>query len=714
MSAYEHTRTRIFSQVQHIYRHTLDELAYNNQSAPFLNNAKDAIDYVFNVLYPRNKPNVATPADLPTGVDTPNVGDLPPELGDYRVVNDDGDGKNAGYLWAQYDGEASPSWHKVADFDWGINNVISGLLDQTQFLYVRKYGQTDYDPITELPLVGKDGGQRIYGGDLANQHLTLFANNGDPVGNTGFVQFADNVRPYDDLTFDLGTATERFLNGYFGTLVVGTATMTITSNLTTGLITDTSGEISFDDENIRTLGNVYGSNLVASNNLIVDNAIDTLTISTNSILSSTGSISFDDEDLSTSGTLLAGQTTIESDLVLSAGSITSASGAIDFDDEDLVTTGIIYGEAGSFGQLNVDALRLDNQRLSITATDANLELEANGTGIINLLSNLNTLDVNTTGVLDVDGEIQVDDLSLNGDLISSNTGLVQIADILSPDTDNAISLGQALFRFDNLFLSNSISNGVDAFLVDELLELRNSAYRDLARTQPAQTGDVLFYDSVNNVWLASVPDTEIDHTLLSNLTSGDAGHTQFAMLNGRAGGQTISGGTLVGQTLSLKANSLLGSSIIFDESSIRASVNNVYDLGASAEKFKDLYLAGQMYGARIENTVESSLGGLFQAGQIGRAVYATDTGFIYVNNGTQFRKVGHNTYNALHTGVALSAGVDVSSLIEDARNCIWQVVDVAGNEEVLGVTIQKTATVVTVVQDIPLPAGNYRLMGIEL
>lgn len=45
-----------------------------------------------------------------------------------------------------------------------------------------------------------------------------------------------------------------------------------------------------------------------------------------------------------------------------------------------------------------------------------------------------------------------------------------------------------------------------------------------------------------------------DHTQLSNLTTGDAGHTQFALLAGRAGGQTIHGGTLTTQTLLLRNN----------------------------------------------------------------------------------------------------------------------------------------------------------------
>jgi hypothetical protein len=45
-----------------------------------------------------------------------------------------------------------------------------------------------------------------------------------------------------------------------------------------------------------------------------------------------------------------------------------------------------------------------------------------------------------------------------------------------------------------------------------------------------------------------------DHTLLSNLTLGDAGHSQFALLNGRTLGQTLSGGILPAESLKLKSH----------------------------------------------------------------------------------------------------------------------------------------------------------------
>lgn len=53
-----------------------------------------------------------------------------------------------------------------------------------------------------------------------------------------------------------------------------------------------------------------------------------------------------------------------------------------------------------------------------------------------------------------------------------------------------------------------------------------------------------------------VDDKQFAHNGLSGLTTSDAGHTQFPLLNGRSGGQTIYGGTATGQILSLKGNSV--------------------------------------------------------------------------------------------------------------------------------------------------------------
>jgi len=578
MSYHDHARYKVVSETQHLYEHSLDEFFYSHPALPGNSNVQDALDYIFNVLYPKVKPEVATPADLPTGVDTPNVGDLPPAIGDQRLVVDDGDGNYAMYIFAQWDGDPiGGAWHKIADYDFGENNLIQGLLDQTQYLYFRKYGATDYDPVTELALTGQDAGQHIYGGDLENQNLILHANNGDPVGRSGFIYLDDDTAPYIDLGIDLGTATRRFEFGYFGSLVVGTATMTITSDGVSGSITDSSGLISFDNENLITTGDIDGSIITASTNLVVDDTVDQLIIGTASITSSTGAISFGDENISTTGTLQSGVATIDTTLSLATGLITDTSGQISFGDENLITTGDIDAAIGTLERLLIDDLVLDGNAITISTLDTSLALAANGTGVIDLQSITNAIDTNITGTLTVTGQADIDQVTIDGTAISV-VGDILTVPTLTPQAATT-DLGEIGATFRELYISNSIHDGTNNILISDLMRLRFNPWRNIGMSSPAVAGDILVYDGTQ--WLASTP-----------------------------------GGT--------------------------------------------------------------------------------------------------NKYRATHTDVELGSPINVSPGIGDARNCIWQLYEVATGELLQIPLITTLTTVAIETNTIPIPAGNYQLIGIEV
>jgi hypothetical protein len=713
MGIHDHIlRSNIVSEAQHSYDHELQEFPYSHPAFPGgpAGDAADALDYIFNVLYPRQKPAVATPADLPTGVDTPNVGDVAPTLYDQRFVNDDGDGNAAQYMFYKQDGQVAAQWNKIADVDWGENSVIQGLLDQTQYLYVRKFGTTDYDPLTELPLAGKDAGQHIYGGDTANQNLTLHATNGDDPGvHTGYVQVDDDFRPYDDLTFDCGTATERWNNLYAGTLIVGTATMTITSNGTTGLITDTNGQISFDDENLLTTGNVNAAIVTASTNLVVDDTVNSLTIGTGSILSSTGSISFGDENLSTTGTLASGVHTVSGTLILGSGSITDTGGAISFGDENLSTTGTLGAGVTTVEQLNVNDIRLDNDTISISTLNTDLRIQANGTGVISLDSAVSSGNITTVGTIDINGQLDVDSITLDGTSITVVGENLSVENLL-PDVDNGRDLGTAALRFQDIYFSGIISDGTGDLAAADLMRLDRVAFRDVAKTQPVQAGDALFYDSVSGKWLASAPDLEIDHGSINGLSDDD--HSQYALLVGRFGGQTLHGSNTTAESLLLRGNSVDGIGLDIGDH-VLPSADGSVNLGSGSRQFDDLYMTGEGFGFRAENGTEAAILAAGNAATVGRLWYGTDTGFLYADAGGTVSKIGNNSYNEIRTNVQLQTPTDVSASITDARNAIWQLVE-QSTGEILGVPLQIAATTITVANTVALPAGNYRLIGIEV
>ena len=94
------------------------------------------------------------------------------------------------------------------------------------------------------------------------------------------------------------------------------------------------------------------------------------------------------------------------------------------------------------------------------------------------------------------------------------------------------------------------------------------------------------YVAQSGIWTQSTPSSVVpvistsDHTALSNLELGDAGHSQFALLTGRAGGQTLSGGSsLSSEDLIIGANSIdptsgyvkIQSDVIMSDQTIRGS-----------------------------------------------------------------------------------------------------------------------------------------------
>jgi hypothetical protein len=713
----QHHRWAIWNQWQHPYKHNLAEFSFINPAIPGATNVEAAMNYILAVLYPNTEAAVANVAALPL------VGNT---LNDYRVVLDDGDGKQAAYRWEQREGEATPSWHKVMDMDWSSDSILAHLVDVTLPLYVSKNGRTDLD-VSGSAITGVYAGQSIYGGNAANQNLTLRANSGDGVGPaTGYVQVDDNFRPTQNNAFSLGTLTERFISGYFSTSV-----LVDTLTLASGLITDSSGNISFDDEALVTTGNITGD-ILTGTSLVASSGGNTLSISPTVISNSTGLISFADENLITTGIITAASGSQLGDITFTNGQIVSATGTISFDNENLITTGTINAGNSTFTRVDVDDLRLDSNSIVTTTLNQNLILSANGTGVVDIQSAMLTLGQTVTGTLSVTGQLNIDNIRVDGNIISSQdlngnitvapngTGNFVTSSIFRPSADGTLDLGTSGNRFKDLFLSGNISNGTDTFIVSELLDLRSTNYRDFARTSPAQAGDSLFYDSVNGVWLASAPDTEIDHGTVSGLLDDD--HTQYALLVGRSGGQTLIGGTLATNDLILDSTSHATKGFVKISSDLAPTVGASYsgswsgtDLGDATLYFRDIYVRGEMRGARLENFTVGTLPS--SSGQnVGRVVYATDVSKAYVDTGSQFKVLGVSKFiqDVSFNGIETVKDINVSSDITDARTAIWALHDNSDDFEKIYTSIKTTsASNVRITTNVPLAAGSYRLIGIE-
>jgi hypothetical protein len=705
MSVFEHSRWKIFNPAQHPYRHSLSEFLYVNPRMPGINSAEDALNYVISVLYPNYIGTYANPGALPVGAD-PN---------DYAIVTDDGDGNSAGYVWSVIDNAGQ--WIKRYDVDWSLESILAETVNRTQYMYAHKYGVTDLDQDGNA-LSGIRGGQTIYGGNLTNQHLTFNANSAD---GTGYVQTDNSFRPTQDGALDLGTSSLKWQDVYTGRVLAGTLT------LASGSITDSSGAISFGDEDLATTGTFAAAQGTFSGSATVS----TLSLAGAEITDSTGVISFGDEDLVTTGTWTMGGNTAIGDLILDDGSIVSNSGAIDFGANNLSTTGTFAAGAITGTSLNVDNLSLDGNTLSTTNADGNLSISPNGTGSVSITSALAlTGNFSTTNgnITTTNGQVNAGNLRLNGNTLSTQdangnlllgpngSGLVSVGGGLFPATDSALDLGKTGNVWNKLWIDGSIGGATEITLSD-LLTLRSVTFRDAARTQAAQSGDSLFYNGTQ--WLASAPDTEVDHGSITGL--GDDDHSQYALLAGRGGGQHLRGGVNSGSNLTLTSTAHATQGTIFLGSNTAPLLNASFsvtwsgrDFGGSSNYWRDMYMKGEFRGFRFENFTSATLP-TASASAKGRTIFSTDDNKIYADNGTAFQVVSVSRFisDTSWDGSTTQKDVTVTG-IADARNALWQLRDNSNSYEVMNVKISATsATNVRIDSSPALPAGSYRLIGLE-
>lgn len=696
---FQHGRYQIWNIGQHPYRHAPEDIAYTTAaSGGLITNIGQAMDWIFAVLYPNLESSVPDPASLPL------VGNT---LNDYRVVEDDGDGRQAGYRWEQREGDVAPQWYKIYDFDWSSDAILAAFLDITQDEYVHKQGRDDADE-TGTPLAGDLAGQHVYGGVTAGTHLTLHANAGDGVGaQTGFVQTEDPLRPFPGTTLDLGTTTERWNR------VWCTSAQVDTMLISTGSIIDSTGAIDFDDETLTTSTSVTAG---------------TLTISSGSIIDTSGTIDFGNENLTTTGTVTCDNvqalgsasafftgTTIGT-LTLSDGSIIDSTGAIDFDDEDLSTTGTLDAGATTVPQIDAGNIRIINNNILATNLNGNVDIGANGTGVIDLQSDATTLDLDATGTITATVEVSAANLRMFGDRLQNDAGNVNIVPTggyigafgsIIPSADNTYYLGAGGATWNRLYLGGWIVDSANNFMPAATI----TSFRDA--NIGVNVGDALFWTGTK--WEASNPDTEIDHGELTGILDDD--HTQYMLLAGRTGGQTLNGSTDASEDLTLSSTANVTKGFVTSLDDFRPGSDGDRDLGTSGRRWDDLYMSGEGIGFRMENAANFAGLPAASASNPGRLAWDLAGTSMYVDTGGTWLQVSTDQYyeeNAVDwDGVATSVSYDVSATVTNAKRMVWQFKDNSDDYAIVaGAYITHTSdTNVTVTFDTPPAAGTYTLVG---
>lgn len=124
------------------------------------------------------------------------------------------------------------------------------------------------------------------------------------------------------------------------------------------------------------------------------------------------------------------------------------------------------------------------------------------------------------------------------------------------------------------------------------------------------TVDFTYNDGANTI-SASVIQSGIDHGSISGL--GDDDHTQYALLAGRAGGQSLNGGTASAEnlTLSSTANATKGKILLGEDSAFDEDSNHLGIGTATPESVLDLVEATTRF--NIKNTSTSTVGAVTAA-----------------------------------------------------------------------------------------------------
>ena len=138
--------------------------------------------------------------------------------------------------------------------------------------------------------------------------------------------------------------------------------------------------------------------------------------------------------------------------------------------------------------------------------------------------------------------------------------------------------------------STAISDGSTTIASSVLQSLRDINNGVLA-------GDTIFWDG--DQWVCSAPDSEISHSDIADLGNDD--HLQYALLAGRAGGQTLKGDTASGGNLTLESTSHATKGDVIVIGDLRPSADATYDLGINGTAWRDIYMNGQAKGMRLEN-----------------------------------------------------------------------------------------------------------------
>ena len=193
-------------------------------------------------------------------------------------------------------------------------------------------------------------------------------------------------------------------------------------------------------------------------------------------------------DLDVNGHIRSTNVTVDTQLNIGSlhftgNTITSDSGTINF--------AAAAGEATVYhSRLQIDDLQLQGNTISTTVSNSSIELDPNGTGTVNILSNTSiTGNLVVTGNIDATGNVIIGGNIQIGDALTDNIVInASIRSDLVPETDNTYDLGSATYRWRAVYAGTLYTTAINV----PALDVGNLMFRDNEIT--TTTGQDLYID----------------------------------------------------------------------------------------------------------------------------------------------------------------------------------------------------------------------------
>ena len=274
----------------------------------------------------------------------------------------------------------------------------------------------------------------------------------------------------------------------------------------------------------------------------------------------------------------------------------------------------VQGEING-GTINIDDITIAGNRISTTASNADLEIVAAGTGSIELLNTTNiTGDLNVTGNTDITGN-----LTLGGNITigDADTDAITVnADFtgnLIPDVDGTYDIGSDTKRWSHIYTDDlSVTNGIslDSTVIGNIqIAVTDDNTIDTTTgnlTLNSADGTITLDDDVSVSGTLEAAATTLASAKVSDLTAGrvvlagtDGEIEDSANLTFDGSVFTVTGDAEITGNLTLGGNITIGDAdtdsitVAADfESNLIPSDNITYDLGSDAKRWRDLYLSG--------------------------------------------------------------------------------------------------------------------------